>query len=368
MKMKVLPLLTAILTVTLGSVPTYASDWKTLYKNYLIATKDQHLYESMVLVDLDRDGIPEFFAGSNAMSFCPTEIALTVQDGKLVKLFNKTQGLCGSGQGDTEFAANFEVGFEAFQNAKLYQNTQTKEYKWIGKDGYSRGMDFYATGIYELTLQGKEVISNRIFYSFFDNEYKDSPIIEEFEYRNQEVSKATYEKQYANYFKNLKEIPAKVLNLRVGSLRFDEKEVDKFFLEYTPIKGKSSIQTIKVNGKSYKVQGYNINNLNYFKLRDLAMIFKGTPFKFNIEVGTASSEIMLVKGEEYSSVGNELKINNTSVYKEAVSSPQTFISGYNKLGFTSYLIDNNNYVMLRDVTKFLGAQITITGNVINITK
>lgn len=364
LKSNSLKILTLILTLLIGGIPTYAVDWKTLYANYLSSNKNDLIYENLTLLDINRDGIPELFGGANSLTYCPVNVALTINNGKIAHLTNTTDGLCGLGESEVKGQKGFNVGYEAFQSAELYKDTKTGQYKWIGKDGSSINTRHYSLGIYELTLKGTKVVSDMIFYEFHD---EDESFTEEYKYQNKKVTKASYTQAKASYFKNLQKVPNKVAISSFSFSSFNENNFDLFATQYQPLQAKSVTQNITVDGKSFKVQGYNINNLNYFKLRDLAMIFKDSRSKFGIGTDEYSGNIVLYLGQHYSSNGSELKITTNSGYSTAITSNQKINTCNDPSKIKLYKINGNNYIKLRDITTILNSQVNTIGNIIQVT-
>lgn len=108
--------------------------------------------------------------------------------------------------------------------------------------------------------------------------------------------------------------------------------------------------TVIVNGKRIAFDAYNIEGNNYFKLRDLAMVFSGSGKQFEVDWKEDARAINLVSGRGYTPVGGELakgtkgKVQSTlwtsAIYKDNA-----------KVALTAYNIRGNNYFKLRDVTK-----------------
>lgn len=108
--------------------------------------------------------------------------------------------------------------------------------------------------------------------------------------------------------------------------------------------------TVIVNGKRIAFDAYNIEGNNYFKLRDLAMVFSGSGKQFEVDWKEDVRAINLVSGRGYTPVGGELakgtkgKVQSTlwtsAIYKDNA-----------KVSLTAYNIRGNNYFKLRDVTK-----------------
>lgn len=128
---------------------------------------------------------------------------------------------------------------------------------------------------------------------------------------------------------------------------------------------------VLVNGKAVAFDAYNINNNNYFKLRDVAQILRGTDKQFNVTWDGTKNAINLISNIAYESTGGELNpgdglskdstISNSSIYKDGV-----------EISLTAYNINGNNYFKLRDLGKTFNFSVTWDGTnntvVINTTQ
>ncbi len=71
--------------------------------------------------------------------------------------------------------------------------------------------------------------------------------------------------------------------------------------------------TVLIDGNSVAFEAYNINDNNYFKLRDIAMALNGTVKKFNVGYDSQIGSIILSSATAYTAVGGELtNSRNTS--------------------------------------------------------
>lgn len=128
----------------------------------------------------------------------------------------------------------------------------------------------------------------------------------------------------------------------------------------TPVKT-SAIPTsakIKVDGKEVTLQGYNINNNNFFKLRDLAMVLNGTNKPFEVAWDTKSNAISILSGLPYTATGGELATITNPVPQEAVPTNSNIYIDGESASFTAYNINNSNYFKLRDIGKALDFGVT----------
>ncbi len=116
-----------------------------------------------------------------------------------------------------------------------------------------------------------------------------------------------------------------------------------------------SPQSLTVNGKSVDCQKYNIDDRNYFKLRDLAELLDGTTSQFDVDYDLESNTVVITTGAPYTHRdGTELKTGEDKS-ETAKASPQSVkIDGELCQDLTAYNIDNNNYFQLRELGKVLG--------------
>lgn len=132
------------------------------------------------------------------------------------------------------------------------------------------------------------------------------------------------------------------------------------------VTAKYTDSTVMINGKVVEFEAYNINNNNYFKLRDLAMALNGTEASFSVEWLEEENSISIERGsytntanEAYTPVGGELQ-KGDGTDKVAYISTQTVAApmdggvcrAYNNgevVGWAAYNINNNNYFKLRDI-------------------
>lgn len=111
---------------------------------------------------------------------------------------------------------------------------------------------------------------------------------------------------------------------------------------------KPSPHAIYVDGTKANVAAYEINDNNYFKLRDIAAIVNGSEKQFEVSWNNDAQRIDLTSGKPYTTVGGELGTIG-SASKKAESSTAVVYKDNTKMDYTGYNIDDNNYYKLRDV-------------------
>ena len=113
-----------------------------------------------------------------------------------------------------------------------------------------------------------------------------------------------------------------------------------------------SSMNVKVNGVPQTVQAYLIDGNNYFKLRDLAMMLRETPNRFEVGYDSATKKVALTSGQDYTSVGGELTSGQDLSYTCKIS-PSTLVIDGEVRTCRSYNIGGNNYFKLRDLSSSL---------------
>ncbi len=116
-----------------------------------------------------------------------------------------------------------------------------------------------------------------------------------------------------------------------------------------------SAQKLTVDGKPVECDKYNIDNLNYFKLRDLAQLLKGTESQFDVSWDAAKNQVVVTTKRAYAKPdGTELKIGE-DLSKTAQPSKQTVvIDGAVRSDLKAYNIGGNNFFQLRELGDLLG--------------
>jgi hypothetical protein len=128
-------------------------------------------------------------------------------------------------------------------------------------------------------------------------------------------------------------------------------------------------QKLSVDGTEVTVQAYNINDSNYFKLRDVAHILSGTPKQFAVGWDDAANAITLTSGAPYTAPGGETAAAaDTEALTPAPTASKIILNG-EEISFTAYNIKGSNYFKLRDIGQAFdfeigwdGAQNTIVIN------
>jgi hypothetical protein len=105
---------------------------------------------------------------------------------------------------------------------------------------------------------------------------------------------------------------------------------------------------VLVDGKNVSFDAYNIEDNNYFKLRDLAFILNGTEKQFSIGWDETSDSIVLTSGQPYVKAGGEMTGKGGGLKNATPTGSKILLNGL-AVSFAAYNIDDNNYFRLRDV-------------------
>lgn len=119
-------------------------------------------------------------------------------------------------------------------------------------------------------------------------------------------------------------------------------------LDITP-----SVHKVTVDGEEVAPQGYNINDNNYYKLRDIAYILSGTDSQFNVTWEAETDRILVTSGEAYQTVGGEMSSSVSTEIENCTPSDATVVIDGRTVSLTGYRINGNNYYKLRDIGEAL---------------
>ena len=123
--------------------------------------------------------------------------------------------------------------------------------------------------------------------------------------------------------------------------------------------------TMFIDGVSTIFESYNINDNNYFKLRDLAFAVSGTKKQFAVDYNEAEQAVMLTSGQPYVSVGGE-PVQGDGTIKNAAPTSSVFQKDGVNVEAAAYLIGDNNFVKLRDIMALFDIGVTYDETTQNI--
>ena len=109
------------------------------------------------------------------------------------------------------------------------------------------------------------------------------------------------------------------------------------------------IDGVEIVGAEY----YNINDENYFKLRDIAALLSGTAAQFEVVYDKETNAVLMQTGEAYTPVGGELE-PHADRSASILPSPQSMRVDGENVNITAYNLEGNNFFRLRDLGRVLG--------------
>ncbi len=105
---------------------------------------------------------------------------------------------------------------------------------------------------------------------------------------------------------------------------------------------------ILINGAETVFEAYNIENNNYFKLRDIAKVLSGTGKQFEVSWSDETRSIDLISGKAYTPVGGELVPGDGEAKPSVICTSRIYKDGTEVI-LKAYNIGGNNYFKLRDL-------------------
>ncbi len=115
-------------------------------------------------------------------------------------------------------------------------------------------------------------------------------------------------------------------------------------------------QRLEIDGLLAHPVAYNIDDYNYFKLRDLAYLLRDGTARFSVDYDEATRTISLASGRDYKVIGGELEPLGRNPDGVTQSQQPLYING--KLAsLTAYNISGYNFFKLRDLGELLGFEV-----------
>lgn len=296
------------------------------------------------LIDLDCDGTPELYCcASESLVYPDHSVPYNVvyiqkmyaYDGKLYELTIPKR------------PSNFE-NTEKTVVTKFMVGTN-HSYLVCGQDTANGGEVSY------VTKQGHSMVT-----AFRYTDYVAADGIRHCTVNGKSVSKAELDAQIADFEKDLYEVSYTYW----AEDENDNHAFDTFWAKnqcYEILRGFEIPRTtapvskhrVVLDNSPVTLGAYTIDSRNYFKLRDLAYILSGTKAQFNVTWNEAERRIDLTDGQAYTPVGGEGAALKAGSSKPASFQTSTVYLDGKPIDLISFNIGGNNYVQLRDVSRYL---------------
>ena len=305
MKKAVSLLAAAVMTFSVTAPDILAAEsWRDAFVTRLMKVMSSDTtYSQVVLTDLDKNGVPEAFVLRDGMNGGISQ-GFTLNGSMIsqIKVPSNVIGMC-------------------LTDITVYQKEGRDIFVGIEIPRYSSVISYY-----KLELIGSELVCTKI------NKEDVSP-----------YPTIPYVDMYSSDFlTNGYPNRTKIVNF-VNS-----------YEAVNPLTAEQSKAKLSVNGNEIDIAGYTVDYSNYYKIRDIAMVLRTTPKKFNVEWSNALNGILITTDKKYDIVGGELSENDSSgiMSIEANTAP-VFVDG-KECDLVAYNINGSNYFKIRDIGDLMG--------------
>lgn len=266
-------------------------------------------YTDVVLTDLDRNGVPEAFVIKKG-TYGNIGAAFTMSGGTI-----------------TEITVPQNIIGECLENIDVY--IKNENYVFVGQEipRYSSYIAYY-----KLELEGSELKATRI------NKSDVSPF-----------TPVTYVDKYSS-------------NLLENGYP-NRTKIDAFISSYDVVNSLSaepSSAQVLVNGSPTAIAGYTVNDTNYFKIRDVAMVLRNTSCEFNVEWRAEDNGLNILPGSAYVPNGTELASGTLSAVEISSTDIPVYVNG-KSTAISAYSINGDSYLKIRDIAEVAGCEVQWDG-------
>lgn len=301
--------LTAVCTMC--TIPAQAAEsWREAFVTRIMKVMSSDpSYNEVVLTDLDRNGIPEAFVMRDGM------------DGGI------TAGFTMNGTTITNIDIPNNITGRALADITVYE--KDGRYLLVGCE-----VPRYASVVnyYKLLFDGQTLSTERILKSYVSG-YPTIPYVD----------------MYGNDF--------------LSNGYPNRTKIRNFINQYDGINtltATNSNAKMIVDGNEVEVYGYTVNDSNYYKIRDIAMVLRTTPVRFDIAWDESLSAIAISRGRKYTIVGGELSEESGTALNVSENSAPVYVDG-EEVELLSYNINGNTYVKIRDIGDMVGFNVDWDG-------
>lgn len=312
-KLILLSLMSAMFATSIAPAVTAsaAESWRDAFVTRLMKQlSTDPTYNEVALTDLDKNGVPEAFVYRNS------------NDGGIAAGFTM------SGNTITSIDVPGNIIGSCLSDVEVY--IKNDEYIFVGKEvpRYSSVINYY-----------KLVLANNTLEAIKINKHDVSP-----------YQSVQYVDMYGSNF------------LTNGYP--NRSKIQTFINNYEGVNSLTASQTdaqLSVNGNVYDLLGYNVNNSNYYKIRDIAMLLRTSSARFNVEWDANLNGISILTGMKYEVVGGELENKTYSTLEISETSSPIYIDG-DLSNIKAYTINGSTYFKIRDIADATGFNVDWDSN------
>ncbi len=304
MKKIISALLTAVMLCMMCVPNSFAAEsWREAFVTRIMKLMSSDpTYNEVVITDLDRDGIPEAFIMRDGLN------------GGISAGFT----MSGNTISNIEVPSNI-IG-SCLKDITVYD--KDGRYIFVGKEipRYTSEINYY-----KLMFDGEKLTVERILKSYV-SAYPTIPYVDMWgnDFLTSGYPNRTKIKQFIDGYNGMNSLTATNSNVK-----------------------------LVVDGQEVEVSGYTVNDSNYYKIRDIAMVLRTTDSKFNVEWDETLSAVSVTTGEKYEIIGGELSEDDGSSLNVEQNSAPIYVDG-EEHEFLSYNINGSTYFKIRDIGDMAG--------------
>ena len=136
-------------------------------------------------------------------------------------------------------------------------------------------------------------------------------------------------------------------------VKAEEPKKEEVKKEAVKAEAEVTFQEVLLDGVKIELGAYLINQRNYVKLRDVAAILAATDAKYNVDFDKEKKQVVIKTGEAYEK--QEKDLTPLAKGKQvAVISEQNFMFNGEEKAVETALINQNNYLQLRQLGELVG--------------
>lgn len=144
----------------------------------------------------------------------------------------------------------------------------------------------------------------------------------------------------------------------------NRNKINNFINSYEKVNTLSATKSqanLSINGRIYDILGYAIENSNYYKIRDIAMLIRTTPSRFEVGWDQKQDAITIKTGIKYSPIGSELTDDTSTTLNISKTVAPIYVDG-DKVDVETYTINDSTYIKIRDLGDMVGFAVDWNGD------
>jgi len=297
-------LITLTLFIAFSGTVNADETWRELFVTRLMKLMNSSpSYTDIALTDLDQNGVPEAFLLKKGING-GINTGITLKENMLVSIETPSNVTGACLEDITVYDVNGENVFVG---------------KEVGR--YSGSIEYFKLSLSGTVLKCESVKKND-FSSYAALPYEDI------------FDDDFYEGDYPN---------------RTKLQNFINKYAFQTHINVRPATAK-----VSVDGNAVDLSGIFVNESNYYKIRDVAMVLSTGVNRFSISWDSARSAISLTTGKKYVPVGGELSgdVDLANAIVEQTNA-KIIVNGVEHT-IEAYNINGNNYFKIRDISGLVG--------------